>query len=48
MNLSEHHPGYIRWEEFVKNLEQLLQNWSHDGNRGVAREGRALLQGIVY
>src|SRR5947209_6865595 len=48
VNLSEHHPGYISWEEFVKNQEQLRQNWSHDGNRGVAREGRALLQGIVY
>src|SRR5207249_3105806 len=36
------------WEEFVKNQEQLRQNWSHDGNRGVPREGRALLQGIVY
>jgi DNA invertase Pin-like site-specific DNA recombinase len=48
VNLSEHHPGYISWEEFVKNQEQLRQNWSHEGNRGVAREGRALLQGIVY
>src|SRR4051794_12846055 len=48
VNLSKHHPGYISWEEFVKNQEQLRQNWSHDANRGVAREGRALLQGIVY
>jgi hypothetical protein len=32
----------------VKNQEQLRQNWSHEGNRGVPREGRALLQGIVY
>jgi hypothetical protein len=48
VNLSRHHPGYISWEEFVKNQEQLRQNWSHEGNRGVPREGRALLQGIVY
>jgi len=32
----------------VKNQEQLRQNWGHDDNRGVPREGRALLQGIVY
>lgn len=48
VKIPEHHPAYIRWEEFVKNQEQLRQNWSHDGNRGVPREGRALLQGIVY
>jgi DNA invertase Pin-like site-specific DNA recombinase len=48
VNLSEHHPGYISWEEFVNNQEQLRQNWSHEGKRGVPREGRALLQGIVY
>jgi DNA invertase Pin-like site-specific DNA recombinase len=48
VNISEHHPGYIGWEEFVKNQEQLRQNWSHEGKRGVPREGRALLQGIVY
>ena len=48
VRITEHHPGYIGWEEFVKNQEQLRQNWGHDENRGVPREGRALLQGIVY
>ena len=48
VRITEHHPAYIGWEEFVKNQEQLRQNWGHDGNRGVPREGRALLQGIVY
>jgi len=48
VKISEHHPPYIRWEEFVKNQEQLRQNWGHDGTSGVPREGRALLQGIVY
>jgi DNA invertase Pin-like site-specific DNA recombinase len=48
VNISGHHPGYISWEEFVKNQERLRQNWSHEGNGGVPREGRALLQGIVY
>jgi DNA invertase Pin-like site-specific DNA recombinase len=48
VKITEHHPAYIRWEEFVKNQEQLRQNWNHEGNRGVPREGRALLQGIAY
>ena len=48
VKIPEHHPAYVRWEEFVKNQEQLRQNWGHDENRGVPREGRALLQGIVY
>jgi len=48
VKIPEHHPAYVRWEEFVKNQEQLRENWSHEGNRGVPREGRALLQGIVY
>jgi len=48
VNITDHHPAYVSWEEFVKNQEQLRQNWSRDGNRGAPREGRALLQGIVY
>jgi hypothetical protein len=48
VKIAEHHPAYVGWEEFVKNQEQLRQNWSHDGSQGVSREGRALLQGIVY
>ena len=48
VNISAHHPAYLGWEEFVKNQERLRQNWSHEGNRGVPREGSALLQGIVY
>jgi hypothetical protein len=48
VNITAHHPAYLSWEEFVNNQEQLRENWSHDGSRGVAREGSALLQGIVY
>jgi hypothetical protein len=48
VRITEHHPAYIGWEEFVKNQERLRQNWGHDENRGVPPEGRALLQGIVY
>lgn len=48
VKITTHHPAYIRWEEYLKNQEQLRENWSHDENRGAPREGRALLQGIVY
>ena len=48
VRITEHHPAYISWEEFVKNQEHLRQNWGHDENQGVPREGRALLQGMVY
>jgi DNA invertase Pin-like site-specific DNA recombinase len=48
VNITEHHPAYLDWEEFVKNQERLRQNWSHEGNRGAPREGSALLQGIAY
>lgn len=48
VNIAEHHPAYLGWEEFVNNQDRLRQNWSHEGNRGAPREGRALLQGIVY
>lgn len=48
VKITGHHPAYIGWEEFVKNQERLRQNWNRDENRGVPREGRALLQGIVY
>jgi hypothetical protein len=32
----------------VKNGERLRQNWNREDANGVAREGNALLQGIVY
>jgi len=48
VKIDAHHPAYLSWEEYVKNNEQMRQNW-HDGEetRGVAREGDALLQGMV-
>lgn len=42
------HPGYIRWEQYLRNQEQLKDNRSDgEAGRGVAREGVALLQGIA-
>ena len=49
VKIDAHHPAYLSWEEYVKNNEQMRQNW-HDGDEtlGAAREGEALLQGMVY
>jgi DNA invertase Pin-like site-specific DNA recombinase len=46
--IQSHHPAYVSWEEYMQTQEQLRQNWQRDGSRGVARQGTALLQGIVW
>ena len=49
VTIPQHHPGYITWEEFLKNQEKLQQNRTNDVARvlsGPAREGLALLQGL--
>jgi len=46
--IQAHHPAYVGWEEYMQTQDQLRQNWQRDGNRGVARQGSALLQGIVW
>jgi DNA invertase Pin-like site-specific DNA recombinase len=46
--LLGHHPAYVSWEEFLRTLDQLRQNWPREERRGVARDGAALLQGIVW
>ena len=47
--LLDHHPGYISWAQFRRNLEQLDDNRTcePDQRRGAVREGGALLQGMV-
>jgi hypothetical protein len=46
--LRDAHPGYITWEQYQRNQKQLEDNRSDRGkSRGAAREGAALLQGIV-
>ena len=46
--LPEHHPGYVTWEEYLATRERLRQNVRPRGEGGgAAREGVALLQGIV-
>jgi len=48
--LRDMHPGYITWEEYLANLKRVKGNalaWSTERHRGPAREGTALLQGLV-
>jgi hypothetical protein len=48
--LRDVHAGYITWEEYESNLQRVKGNaaaWSAERRRGPAREGTALLQGLV-
>ncbi|MGH8915640.1 MAG: recombinase family protein, partial [Acidimicrobiia bacterium] len=48
--IPDSHPGYITWEQFESNLKTLASNaQAHGTDRaaGPAREGPALLQGLV-
>jgi len=48
--MRDMHPGYITWEDYLSNLKRVKGNalaWSTDRHRGPAREGTALLQGLV-
>jgi len=47
--LRDAHPGYIRWEEYMANVERLADNRGRfdTGQRGAPRSGNGLLQGLV-
>lgn len=48
--LRDHHPAYIPWDEFMANQRKLQDNRTHPSSpdqRGAAREGHALLQGLA-
>jgi DNA invertase Pin-like site-specific DNA recombinase len=47
--LPDAHPGYITWEQFLRNQQRLddNRNFQPEDRRGAVREGAALLQGIV-
>lgn len=48
--LRDMHPGYITWDEYLSNLQRVKGNalaWSTERHCGPAREGTALLQGLV-
>ena len=47
--LRDAHPGYISWEQFLRNQQQLDDNrtFRPEEHRGAVREGSAWLQGIA-
>ena len=47
--LPDHHPGYISFDAYLANQERLRANWRPPRGEGggAAREGRALLQGLI-
>jgi DNA invertase Pin-like site-specific DNA recombinase len=49
-SIRDAHEGYISWEDFEYNVQRLRDNttvFASDRERGVPREGPALLQGLV-
>jgi DNA invertase Pin-like site-specific DNA recombinase len=50
VTIRDAHPAYISWEEFMTNQKRIADNAARrrgDTHAGAAREGRALLQGIL-
>lgn len=47
--IHDHHPGYIKWEEFQRNQLQLRENTAADANHrgGAVKAGAALLSGLM-
>jgi excisionase family DNA binding protein len=46
--LPDHHPGYVSWDEYLATRQRLRSNVTPRGEGGgAAREGTALLQGLV-
>jgi len=48
--IREHHPGYLDWDEYLENQQMVEQNQTNQPEQcssGAAREGRALLQGLL-
>jgi len=46
--IEDHHPGFIDWSTFEANQARIAQNtWRTPDAAGAAREGQALLQGLV-
>lgn len=47
--IKDHHPGYISWERYVKNVEILKANSTkaHGAHAGAPRTGSAMLAGLL-
>jgi len=45
--ITDHHPAYVSWEQHEQILAQIARNAPTAGEGAAAREGQALLQGLV-
>jgi DNA invertase Pin-like site-specific DNA recombinase len=50
--IQDHHPGYISFDKYLDNQERLhgnamMRSSTDESHQGAAREGRALLQGLL-
>jgi DNA invertase Pin-like site-specific DNA recombinase len=48
--IQQHHPGYLSWDDYLENQQMIEQNQTNTPEQcssGAAREGRALLQGLL-
>ena len=45
--IPDHHPAYITWEQYERNLSRLEANRAHAETPGAVREGASLLAGLV-
>lgn len=45
--ITDHHTGYIDWQKYERNQEQISSNRRGRTEMGAAREGKSLLQGLV-
>ena len=48
VTLHDRLPAYITWEQYLRNTERLRQNRTTATTRGTARQGIALLSGLVF
>jgi len=45
--IPDHHPAYITWEQYERNLSRLEANRAHAETPGAVRDGASLLAGLV-
>jgi DNA invertase Pin-like site-specific DNA recombinase len=45
--IQDHHPAYISWEQYQRNLAQLKSNQARADELGLARQGASLLSGLL-
>jgi hypothetical protein len=45
--IKDAHPGYISWEEYLRNRERIRKNWNGGRPGSAAGRGQALVQGLI-